>query len=99
MLMLSKALGEAETAIREGEEAVEEAGERQNVADLYSDSDGGHFDVQTLQIAFDEAGFNMSYVPPQKLQKPATLFEGSSKHKEDLAGYVVHRKDPTNPRR
>jgi len=99
MMIISKQLGQAETDIRDGVQSVEEAGQEQCVAELYATSVGGHFDVQTLQIAFDEAGFNMWYVPPTKLQKPATLFECNSKHKEDLAGYVVHRKDPTNPRR
>eukprot|EP00930_Biecheleria_cincta_P082479 TRINITY_DN72204_c0_g1_i1.p1 TRINITY_DN72204_c0_g1~~TRINITY_DN72204_c0_g1_i1.p1 ORF type:complete len:539 (-),score=91.12 TRINITY_DN72204_c0_g1_i1:220-1806(-) len=98
MLRLSKALGEAETAIREGEQAVEEAGEQQNVADLYSDSDGGHFDVQTLQIAFDEAGFHMSYVPVHKQQVPDKLLDGSS-GQDDIVGFVLHLRNPLNPKR
>lgn len=98
MIMLSKALGEAEAAIREGAQTVEEAGEQQDVSELYADSAGGHFDVQTLQIALDEVGFNMWYVPAQKLMKPSTLFE-RTKGETELAGYVVHRKDPVNPRR
>lgn len=98
MLAISKSLGQAEAAIRDGAQSVEEAGEEQDVTELYASSAGGHFDVQTLQIAFDEAGFNMWYVPPQKLQKPSTLFE-LSKGETELAGYVVHRKDPLNPRR
>lgn len=98
MMAISKNLGQAEAAIRDGAQSVEEAGEEHDVSELYASSAGGHFDVQTLQIAFDEAGFNMWYVPPQKLQKPSTLFE-QGKGDADLAGYVVHRKDPMNPRR
>lgn len=98
MLMLSKALGEAEAAIREGERTVEEAGEQRNVADLYSDSDGGHFDVQTLQITFDEAGFNMRYVPAQELQKTDLLFGGNN-GQANLAGFVLHARNPLSPTR
>lgn len=96
MMEISNRLGMAETAIRDGAVSVEEAGEDCNVAELYATSVGGHFDVQTLQTAFDEAGFNMWYVSQQRLQKPSTLFE--SEDETELAGYVVHRKDPLNPR-
>lgn len=97
LMAISKSLGQAEAAIRDGAESVEEAGEQQQVSELYASSTGGHFDVQTLQIAFDEAGFNMWYVPAQKVQKPASLFEHAKD--SELAGYVLHRKDPLNPRR
>mmetsp|Transcript_54406 Transcript_54406/g.117752 ORF Transcript_54406/g.117752 Transcript_54406/m.117752 type:complete len:523 (+) Transcript_54406:38-1606(+) len=92
LMQISSRLGQAETAIREGVASVEEAGEQQQVSELYSTS-VGNFDVQTLQIAFDEAGFNMWYMPPQQLKQPSALWS-----KSDLVGYVVHRRDPMNPR-
>lgn len=97
MMEISQHLGQAETAIRCGAQSVEEAGEEQNVSELYATAVGGHFDVQTLQVAFDEAGFHMWYMPAQKLNQPSTLF----KHDDDdeLAGYVVHRRDPLTPSR
>ncbi|CAE8744156.1 unnamed protein product, partial [Polarella glacialis] len=93
MVAISSKLGEAESAIREGAESVQEFGEEQCVADLYVTENGGHFDVQTLQIAFEEAGFNMWYVPDGALQKPGSLFTQAN-----LIGYVCHRRDPMNPR-
>lgn len=98
MIAIAASLGKAESAIRDGVQCVEEAGEEQQVEELYASATGGHFDVQTLQIAFDESGFSMWYVPPQKLQKPSTLFS-RAKGETELAGYVVHRKDPLNARR
>lgn len=97
MIAIAASLGKAEAAIRDGVQCVEEAGEEQQVEELYASAAGGHFDVQTLQIAFDESGFSMWYVPPQKLQKPSTLF-ARAKGETELAGYVVHRKDPLNAR-
>jgi len=95
MMNISKQLGQAETAIRDGVESVREAGEEHNVSELYATSSGGHFDVQTLQLAFGQAGFQMSYVPVQKLedQSVSALFN----LQEGITGYVVHRKDPMNP--
>lgn len=95
MISISKRLGQAETAIRDGAQSVQEAGEEHDVAELYATSAGGHFDVQTLQLAFGEAGFQMSYVPVQKLQGQSVdaLFD----LQDGIAGYVVHRKDPLNP--
>lgn len=99
MLQVSTRLSEAEAVLREGAQTVQEAGEDVNVAEFYVASTGGHFDVQTLQTVFAEAGYNMWYVAPQQLHKPDTLFAGrGSDSAGDVVGYVVHRRDPLNPR-
>mmetsp|Transcript_40782 Transcript_40782/g.108749 ORF Transcript_40782/g.108749 Transcript_40782/m.108749 type:complete len:288 (-) Transcript_40782:55-918(-) len=67
MLAISASLGQAEAELREGAQCVEEAGEQQNLAELYAAASGGHFDVQTLQTAFEEAGYSMWYMNPQRL--------------------------------
>jgi len=96
MMVLSASLGQAESAIREGAESVEEAGAQHNVSELYATSEGGHFDLQTLQYAFHEFGhFRMWYVPKEMLvDTPHKLFSQA-----DLAGYVCHRRDPVDPKR
>jgi len=96
LLAISTRLGEAEAAIRDRVRCVEEAGEEQQIYELYSSACGGHFDVQTLQIAFEEAGFLMWYVPDQAFPEKTELFRHGDR---DLAGYVVHRKDPLTPSR
>merc|ERR1719198_391677 len=95
MIAISNRLGEAEVAIRDGESSVEEVGGTACVQELYATASGGHFDVQTLQIAFDDAGFQMSYVTKPQLQRFVAVFPSN----DELAGYVVHRRDPLNPQK
>eukprot|EP00929_Paragymnodinium_shiwhaense_P113688 TRINITY_DN81998_c0_g1_i1.p1 TRINITY_DN81998_c0_g1~~TRINITY_DN81998_c0_g1_i1.p1 ORF type:complete len:517 (+),score=85.33 TRINITY_DN81998_c0_g1_i1:119-1669(+) len=94
MVAISSRLGQAEIAIRDGTSSVEESGQQQSVAELYATSGGGHFDVQTLQMTFEELGFQMRYVMSAKPEEAQSFFD-----KEGLLGYIVHRKDPISPTR
>jgi len=114
MLAISARLGQAEAELREGAQCVEEAGEQQNLAELYAAASGGHFDVQTLQTAFEEAGYSMWYMNPQRLVCSSLfdwaqeLAESSKPTKQKKVtqveqqpapiGYVVHRKDALSTR-
>mmetsp|Transcript_63053 Transcript_63053/g.133092 ORF Transcript_63053/g.133092 Transcript_63053/m.133092 type:complete len:604 (+) Transcript_63053:96-1907(+) len=113
MQAISTRLGQAEANLRDGADCVEEAGERQYLAELYAASTGGHFDVQTLQIAFEESGFSMWYENPSKLDHrslfdwaaPATSTapdsesaQGTETKKPDVVGYVIHRRDAVHAR-
>lgn len=110
---VSARLGEAEAALREGEQCVQEGGEEQNLAELYASAAGGHFDVQTLQTVLSEYGLHMWYVQAKQLQTLIAPFldgvkpkggnaAGSDAGEKDeidgVVGYIVHRRDPTNPR-
>jgi len=92
MVAISEQLGQAEQAIRDGAQSVEEGGEQQQVNELYATAGGEHFDVQTLQLALLEVGFSMWYAPAEKLQQSSTLFD----YDDPVAGYILHRKDPVN---
>lgn len=112
MFAISDRLGQAEAVLRDGAQSVEEAGEQQNLVELYAASSGGHFDVQTLQTAFEEAGFSMWYLNPQRLDcsrlfdwavpRPASRKAKSQSSieppEQPTVGYVVHRRDALNSR-
>jgi len=110
MLAISARLGAAEANLRGGEDRVQEAGEERAVAELYAATDGGHFDVQTLQIAFEEAGLRMAYMQPGRAKHAAALLEAPQAAAwpclarlsrlgdggDRVVGYVVHWRDELN---